>query len=200
MSKTASEVADTEGSMVSVPGDIPGAIVALVISVSLNIIVPFLNVIPRNDGNHIKVNPITQNKFCKLSRPKFKKSQCQEQTNYISTFMIKADIQTDVYNLFVYDENMLLTFYNVAYIPNCKSSVYMNSIFRNIKENYNLDLIEESDDEEDFEDIREDKYVNLELEVIMDCVYHTKFRRWVPIKVVCGDTSKVISLINLPKL
>ena len=35
----------------------------------------------------------------------------------------------------------------------------MNNIFRNIKENTNLDALEESDDEEEFENISLDKYV-----------------------------------------
>lgn len=35
----------------------------------------------------------------------------------------------------------------------------MNKLFRKIKENDNLDSIEESDDELEFEDQREDKYV-----------------------------------------
>jgi hypothetical protein len=166
---------------------------------SLDTIVPYLNVIPGSDGNHIKINSTPKNRNVIMSKTKVKKSY-NEQTNYISTFLVKADLQTDVYNLFGYDENMLLTLYDIAYIPNYKSSVYMNSIFRNIKENSNLDFIEESDDEDDFEDTREDKYVNLELEVVMDCVYHTKFRRWVPIKIVYGGTLKVISLLKLPKL
>ena len=35
----------------------------------------------------------------------------------------------------------------------------MNSLFRNIKENKNIDYIEESEDESDFENTSEDKYV-----------------------------------------
>ena len=38
----------------------------------------------------------------------------------------------------------------------------MNSLFRTIKENDNLDLLEESDDDEEFENIQIDKFVNLE--------------------------------------
>ena len=60
----------------------------------------------------------------------------------------------------------------------------MNSLFRNIKENRNLDAIEESDDEDDFYDMRMDKYVDLTKEIRMECVYHSKFRRWIPYKTV----------------
>ena len=72
----------------------------------------------------------------------------------------------------------------------------MNAIFRKIRENQNLDNAEESDDEEDFQDMREDKYVDLEKVVYMECAFHTKFRRWVPIGVT-KDTSKLVLVSRL---
>ena len=39
----------------------------------------------------------------------------------------------------------------------------MNSLFRIIKENKYLDALEESDDEDEFENINEDKYVFLNI-------------------------------------
>jgi hypothetical protein len=56
----------------------------------------------------------------------------------------------------------------------------MNSLFRNIRENNNLDLIEESDDEDDFIDTRLDKYVDLNKKIQISCYYNKKFRKWVP--------------------
>lgn len=162
---------------------------------SFDTILPYLNVIPCNDGSHVKPLISLEHRY----KPLPKKKSRSEQTKYKTTFIVKADIQTDVYHLYGYDTNMKLSIYDVAYIPNCKSSVYMNSLFRNIKENYNLDLIEESDDEEDFENIDEDKNVDTKLEIVMDCVYHTQFRRWVPIK-VRGAEQEVILLSLLPKL
>lgn len=175
---------------------------------SLTLIVPFLNVIPGNDGNLISMqkqinvsSKISLIQNAKTTTRQNKKKLCRsEQTNFKTTFMVKADYQTDVYNLHAYDENRVLTLYDIAYIPNCKSSVYMNSLFRNIKENFNIDLIEESDNEEDFEDVRDDKYVDTKREIVMDCVYHTKFRRWVPIKVIYGGLLKIVSLSILPIL
>ena len=58
----------------------------------------------------------------------------------------------------------------------------MNSLFRNIKENKNIDAIEDSDDEADFYDTRYDKYVDLKKQLLMECVYHKKFKRWVPFR------------------
>jgi hypothetical protein len=62
----------------------------------------------------------------------------------------------------------------------------MNAIFRNIKENRNLDALEESDDEEDFQNVRDDKYVDLQKTVSIECTYMPKFRRWVPMKLANG--------------
>jgi hypothetical protein len=91
-------------------------------------------------------------------------------------FIVKPDIHDDVYMLYdvdthEYKGNML--------IQNYKQSVYMNSLFRNIKENECLDLLEESDDEEDFEDVREDKYIMFD-EKTVDCCYNAKFNGWMP--------------------
>ena len=43
---------------------------------------------------------------------------------------------------------------------------------------------EESEDEEDFENINLDKYVDLDKSFIMECVYNNKFKMWIPEKVV----------------
>ena len=59
----------------------------------------------------------------------------------------------------------------------------MNSIFRNIKENNNLDFLEESDDEEEFENILPDKFVDLNKEIKMKCVFMENFDSWKPIEI-----------------
>jgi len=100
---------------------------------------------------------------------------------YSATFMIKADIQNDIYNLYCLD-NTKHEFYNLAYIPNYTTSVYMNSLFRNIKENICLDALEESEDEDDFENVDLDKYVDLNKSLKMECAFNNKFKMWVPIK------------------
>lgn len=101
-------------------------------------------------------------------------------------FMVSADIQSDIYHL-----NHVHGKYrpDVAYIPNYKTSVFMNSLFRTIKENHNLDTMEESDDEEEFQDIRMEKYVNLEKCIPMECMYHRKFKRWIPIRTMFSDNN-----------
>jgi len=97
-----------------------------------------------------------------------------------SIFKVKAELDADKYILYN-DDN---TVQGEALIPTYKSSVMMNSLFRNIKENTNLDLLEESDDDDDFENDTIDKFVDLEKTLLMECVYSKRFKRWEPIKVI----------------
>lgn len=95
-------------------------------------------------------------------------------------FMVRADLQNDIYHLSDpngnIEDNEL-----IASIPDYKTSVMMNSIFRKIKENYSLDALEESDDENEFENINIDKFVDMSKKILMKCVYHYKFKKWTPI-------------------
>lgn len=110
-------------------------------------------------------------------------------------FKITADIEPDIYNLFIY-KNGIEEYYDIAFIPDYKTSVMMNKLFRNIKENDNLDAIEESDNEEEFEDNREDKYVYLDRSYKMICEYNNKFKRWTPIS-LAGKNDRIISIASL---
>ncbi len=106
----------------------------------------------------------------------------EEDTGVI--FAVKADIQNDVYYLYTRNKENLYEKYNIAAIPNYKTSVMMNNIFRKIKENINLDALEESDDEEEFENIEDDKFVDLNKCVKMACIYNNKYNTYVPVNEV----------------
>jgi hypothetical protein len=114
----------------------------------------------------------------------FKPDLSKPQYRCNTIFQVTADIQFDIYHLFAYGKNKSQVYYNVAYIPNYKTSVFMNGLFRNIKENRNLDYIEESDDEDDFQNTMPDKYVDLKKTLYLECRFHPKFKRWVPIRTV----------------
>jgi hypothetical protein len=118
------------------------------------------------------------------------------QYKYPTVFQVTADIQFDIYHLFAYGKNNKPVYYNTAYIPNYKSSVFMNGLFRNIRENKNLDYIEESDDEEDFQNMAEDKYVNIDKVLVMEFKFNSKFKRWTPVKVV-DKNSKIVHVNKL---
>ena len=102
-------------------------------------------------------------------------------TKHEYNFSIKATVNPDIYELY-YIKGANLSFYKYASIPDYATSVFMNKIFRNIKENENLDTLEESDDEEEFENISEDKYVDLEMQKIFKCVYSKYHKSWKPLQ------------------
>jgi hypothetical protein len=107
-------------------------------------------------------------------------------------FRVKADLIADNYHLFTVDD----VFYDTAMIPTYKSSVMMNALFRNIKENANLDLLEESDEEDEFENTQIDKFVDLEKTYTMECVYSKRFKKWQPLKLISNPV-KIITLKEL---
>ena len=101
-------------------------------------------------------------------------------------FIVSADIQNDIYNLVDPDNLSDCTIANklIASIPDYKTSVFMNALFRNIKENKSLDALEESDDEEEFENTNIDKFVDLTKKIKMKCIFNYKFKKWTPVECV----------------
>ena len=108
-------------------------------------------------------------------------------------FKVKAGLAADNYLLYTANDSL----YDTAIISSYKCSVMMNSLFRNIKENTNLDLLEESDDEDEFENTEIDKFVDLEKTFHMECVYSKKFKKWQPVKIV-SEKVLLTSLKELP--
>ena len=106
-------------------------------------------------------------------------------------FRVKATLQADIYDIFCFEHGKASVPYGTAMVSTYESSVMMNGLFRTIKENRNLDLLEESDDEEEFENIREDKFVDLKKTLVMKCVYNRRFRKWEPREVVTEKTKLV---------
>jgi len=160
---------------------------------SFHEIMPYLNV---NINKRIivgeqkkPINPIFQ---CIKYRADFTKPQYK----YPTVFQMMADIQFDIYHLFAFGKNNQPVYYNIAYIPNYKTSVFMNGLFRNIRENKNIDYIEESDDEDDFQNINIDKHVNIEKILLIECIFNNKFKKWTPMRVV----DKQMKVVHISKL
>jgi hypothetical protein len=108
-------------------------------------------------------------KICSL-KYQVKRKQC--------VMKICPDIDHDIYHVYSLENNQ---YCDIAAIPNYQTSLMMNQLFRKIK---HFDKFEESDDEEDFQDCREDKYVMLDKSYEMVCVFNPKFKKWQPISVV----------------
>ena len=99
------------------------------------------------------------------------------------TFMVKPDMQNDIYYVLNNKDEPITERTMIAHVPNYKTSVMMNSIFRNIKENRNLDALEESDDEDEIVE-REHHVIDMNKCVRMTCVFNNRFKRWQPCECV----------------
>lgn len=115
-------------------------------------------------------------------------------TEYIHYYYIKAKIQNDIYVVLNKDKQEVST----ASIPSYTISCLMNKHFRNIRENTNLDNLEESDDEDDFENINENKFVFLDKMKVFKCMYNKKDKSWIPVEYVCeeNETTKYKVIIS----
>jgi hypothetical protein len=140
-----------------------------------------------NNNNNIK-NPNKKVEFIK--KPYDNRSNNIKEV----VFKIKPDIQNDIYQLYCLNEENKEIYYDTAFIPDFTTSVMMNKLFRKIKENERLDALEESDDEEEFENENEDRFVYLDKTYSMVCLYNHKFKKWYPIRI--ADTNMVITNIS----
>ena len=118
-------------------------------------------------------------------------NQTTQGSNY-AVFSVRATKDPDIYTHWCFNEKNILVKIGILHIASFKMSVFMNNIFREIKENKNLDALEESDDEEEFQNISPTKYVYLNKTENILCVYNYKFRRWTPI-----DISKSAKITNI---
>jgi hypothetical protein len=106
-----------------------------------------------------------------------------------AVFFVQADIQDDVYHLFAYNGKARdkKTYVDIAFIATLKDSIFMNKLFRKIRENDNVELGETSDDEDVFQDVRPDKYVDTKKTLKIKCKYLQKWRKWAPVAVAKPD-------------
>lgn len=101
---------------------------------------------------------------------------------------VTACVQPDIYYLTNPTSELPLAAASlplVALIPDYKTSVMMNRLFRNMKENDNLDAMEESDDEQEFQQrSNPSNHVFLDRSYLMKCVFQSRHHRWCPLEVV----------------
>lgn len=114
-----------------------------------------------------------------------------------SVFLVRANSDPDSYSLFgrrsdtesrYGKETNGLTNVGLALVPSYSDSVRMNILFRNIRENVSLDYIEESEDEDEFQDINPSKYLIDGAEHKMNCYFSKGCNRWVPESIADGDS------------
>jgi len=98
----------------------------------------------------------------------------------INKYLVIADIQNDIYHAYTLENKYV----GILNIPDYKTSCYMNSIYRNIRENENIDYIEESEDEEEFQNINVDKYIKKDVKCIIECEFMNTFKMWKPVRII----------------
>jgi hypothetical protein len=102
-----------------------------------------------------------------------------------AVFAVSAAPQYDIYYLHAYkNAQQPREKVDVACIMTMKTSVFMNHLFRRIRENVDLSLVEDTEDEADFENQDENKYTDLNKMILMECEYNPKYKKWTPCKVV----------------
>ena len=105
----------------------------------------------------------------------------QQQQQRARIFIIRAEPQADIYTLQCPDTGKIEP--DHAHIGDYKTSVFMNSVFRKIRENASLDAAEESDEEEEFQKTHhENSHTNLEKNARILCAFNYRFKRWTPLK------------------
>lgn len=144
-------------------------------------IAPFLNILLERNGEVILNTTANKNKVETIKpqtnkQPDFRRPQFRLPT----VFVVRAEIQPDLYSLFTAEDEL----FGAAYIPSYKQSIYMNSLFRRIRENQCIESAEDSEDEAEFENTAPDKFVDLSKKLYMECIWSPKFRRWTPVSVV----------------
>jgi hypothetical protein len=119
----------------------------------------------------------------------FKNERIIIEKKIYANLLVKPELQNDIYEVFSQGTNTLIS-QGLMYIPDYKTSVFMNKLFRTIKENDNLDALEESDDEDEFENISPDKFVDMDTTYVMNCLYSNKFKYWIPLDITKSSITK----------
>jgi hypothetical protein len=115
-------------------------------------------------------------------RPQFRKPAYKSP----AVFAVTPDEQYDVYHLHAYRNSQEPRVQiGVAGIPSLHLSALLNRLFRNIRENDNIDYVEESEDEDDFE---EAVYTFKDRVLLMECTFDAKTKKWVPGRAVSPRT------------
>ena len=161
--------------------------------------IPIINTSHRSILSKLKKLPY--NVYCVQHRSWIDNEYLNEkitfEINQKAIFSVKAEIETDVYSLRCMDKDNLVNVGH-AYIGNIKTSIFMNKLFRSIRENNDIDLIEESEDEETFEDISSDKFILGNTHNIK-CVYNKKYKKWEPIQLTNEPITSKQELLFLEK-
>jgi hypothetical protein len=115
-----------------------------------------------------------------------------------SVFRVVADAQHDIYRLYAQPAGRgAVQFYDIAGVSSLRTSIFLNSLFRRIRENADLDAAEDSDDEDTFQCASDDKYLARDVShVDMECDFDARTRRWIPVA-VAPPSARLVLMASL---
>lgn len=138
---------------------------------SLMYIMPILR-ITANEKETVTHQPVF------LMKPHIRKSLgMTEQYGHITPLLVKADIMFDVYHVYAYSKHGY-EYMGQAHVPTLELSTKLNQLFR---KKLDYETIEFSDDEEE-DDVDECRFMK-HTQYVMNCVYMSKYKKWMPLQV-----------------
>jgi hypothetical protein len=170
---------------------------------SLTLISPYINIAVDRYGKIIS-NDTTKPQLMHDNAPKTEPTIIEPdprkpQFRLCTPFWVRAEILPDIYSLYAIDRSDNKVLYGTAHIPSYKLSKSMNSQFRTIRENKCIESAEDSEDEAEFENIALDKYVDVNKCILMNCIYMTKFGKWVPMMNQVDNLEEAVQISKLIK-
>ena len=150
----------------------------------VNVAIPKRGVIPSSSAGPVSSATVAQKiTAASVLKPIPKFDYSKPAYRYPAVFNVTADPQLDLYHLYAYGGAQNPPVYcGLAGVQSFRTSIFMNRLFRRIRENENLDFAEESEDEADFENMDANKYVNLDAVLQIECVFNQKHKRWIPVR------------------
>jgi hypothetical protein len=148
---------------------------------TLNICVPFAVFHEREIESAINESPVAIHGIRMICSERnqivgIMKQSIEQQVRCV--MLVKPEVEEDVYSLWS-DRQV-----GHALVPDYKTSIMLNSIFRNVKENGDLDLLEESDNEDEFENTDTDRFLRVKEGMTMLMQYMPRFNGWRPCELV----------------
>ena len=90
---------------------------------------PYLNIQVNNILSRLHAHVIPKDSTMNMLSSSFIINNNKPQYRYATVFQVCADIQFDIYHLYAFGKNKMPVYYSIAYIPNIRSSIFMNNIF-----------------------------------------------------------------------
>ena len=166
-------------------------------------VAPYINVvIPKRGGIPSAVLPLSSAKVAQkitatsVMNPIPRFDYSKPAFRYPAIFNVTADPQLDLYHLYAYGGPNNMVYCGLAGVQSFKTSIFMNKLFRRIRENDNLDLAEESEDEADFENMDTNKFVNLDAILSIECVFNQKHNKWIPVRLSKDKLTHIEKLVS----